>query len=230
MLRSVEAGGTHETARRLRSTIGTIFRYAVATTRAENDPTFALKGALTTPTVRHRAAITDPTRLGAFLCSLDAFDGQPTTSAALRLLPILFPRPGALRAAEWSEFDLDAAVWTIPASRTKMRRAHRVPLPAQAVSILRSLKAVTGSRRLLSPCVRSVTRPISENALNAALCRLGYTLDDVTTHGFRAPASPLLSESGLWHADAIEGNSPMSKATTFAAPVRGASIGKSVSL
>jgi len=204
VLRSVEARGTHETARRLRSTIGTIFRYAVATTRAENDPTFALKGALTTPTVRHRAAITDPTRLGAFLRSLGAFDGQPTTSAALRLLPILFPRPGELRAAEWAEFDLDAAVWTIPASRTKMRRPHRVPLPSQAVAVLRALKAVTGSGRLLFPCVRSVARPISENTLNAALRRLGYTPDDVTAHGFRATASSLLNESGLWHADAIE--------------------------
>jgi integrase len=204
VLRRVEGRGTHETARRLRSTIGTIFRYAVAIARAENDPTFALRGALTAPTVKHRAAITDPKQLSAFLRSLDAFDGQPTTAAALRLLPILFPRPGELRAAEWKEFDLDKAVWTIPADRTKMRRAHRVPLPRQAVAIISGLKAITGYGRLLFPCVRSVTRPISENTLNAALRRLGYTADEVTAHGFRATASSLLNESGKWHSDAIE--------------------------
>ncbi len=129
VLRRVEARGTHESARRLRSTIGSVFRYAIATARAENDPTFALRGALTAPAVKHRAAITDSRKLGSFLRALDAFDGQPSTRAALLLTPILFPRPGELRAAEWSEFDLDAAIWTVPANRTKMRRPHRVPLP-----------------------------------------------------------------------------------------------------
>lgn len=127
VLKSVDERGNHETAKRLRATIGGVFRYAIATTRAENDPTYALKGALTAPTVTHRAAITDPKGLGALLRAIDSFDGQPTTRAALRLMPILFPRPGELRMAEWGEFDLEKAEWTIPASRMKMRR----PQPSQ---------------------------------------------------------------------------------------------------
>ena len=204
VLRLVEARGRHETARRLRSTIGVVFRYAMATARAESDPTSALRGALTSPTVTHRAAITEPAALGALLRALDTFDGQPTTRAALLLLPLLFPRPGELRAAEWSEFDLDGAVWTIPAARMKMRRPHRLPLPRQAVEILRGLYPLTGRGRLVFPSVRTVLRPISENTLNAAFRRMGYGKDDVTAHGFRATASTLLNESGQWNADAIE--------------------------
>jgi integrase len=203
-LQKVERRGRHETARRLRSTIGSVFRYAVATARADNDPTFALRGALTTPVVKPRAAVTDPRAFGALLRAIDGFDGQPTTHAALKLMTLLFPRPGELRMAEWSEFDLDDAVWTIPATRTKMRRAHRVPLSRQAVAILKALGEVTGNGRLVFPCVRTVARPISENTLNAALRRLGYSKDQATAHGFRATASTLLNESGKWNADAIE--------------------------
>lgn len=203
-LQKVERRGRHETARRLRSTIGSVFRYAVATARADNDPTFALRGALTTPVVKPRAAVTDPRAFGALLRAIDGFDGQPTTRAALKLMALLFPRPGELRMAEWAEFDLDAAVWTIPAIRTKMRRAHRVPLSRQAVAILKALGEVTGNGRLVFPCVRTVARPISENTLNAALRRLGYSKDQATAHGFRATASTLLNESGKWNADAIE--------------------------
>ncbi len=204
VLRSVEARGTHETARRLRSTIGSVFRYAIATARAENDPTFALRGALINVKVRHRPAVTDPGELAALLRAVDGFSGQPATRGALRLLPILFPRPGELRAAEWREFDLDRAIWTIPASRTKMRRPHRVPLPRQAVAILQDLKPVTGFGPLVFPGTRTATRPISDNTLNAALRRLGYAKDEVTAHGFRATASTLLNESGKWNPDAIE--------------------------
>ena len=136
VLRTVEIRGRHESARRLRSTIGAVFRYAIATARAENDPTIALQGALTRPTVNHRAAVTDPKSLGALLRAVEGFEGQPATHAALKLLALLFPRPGELRGAEWSEFDLDAAVWTIPAARTKMRRIHRVPLSRQAIAVL----------------------------------------------------------------------------------------------
>lgn len=203
-LQKVERRGRHETARRLRSTIGSVFRYAVATTRADNGPTFALRGALTTPVVKPRAAVTDPRAFGALLRAIDGFDGQPTTHAALKLMALLFPRPGELRMAEWTEFDLDAAVWTIPAMRTKMRRVHRVPLPRQAVPILKALGEVTGNGRLVFPCVRTTARPISENTLNAALRRLGYSKDQATAHGFRATASTLLNESGKWNADAIE--------------------------
>lgn len=204
VLRAIEKRGTHETARRLRSTIGTVFRFAIATTRAENDPTFALKGALITPKVKHRAAVTDPKGMGALLRAMDDFEGQATTHAALKLMAILFPRPGELRMAEWSEFDLDRAVWTIPASRTKMRRPHRIPLARQAVTILRDLQAITGAGKLVFPCVRTTSRPISENTLNAALRRLGYGKDEATAHGFRATASTVLNQSLLWHPDVIE--------------------------
>ena len=204
VLRGVEQRGRHETARRLRSTISSVFRYAVATARAENDPTIALRGALTTPVVKPRAAVTDPKAFGALLRAIDGFDGQPATKAAFKLMALLFPRPGELRAAEWTEFDLDAAVWTIPASRTKMRRSHRVPLSHQAIRILNDLYAITGKGILVFPGVRTVLRPISENTVNAALRRLGYSKDEATAHGFRATASTLLNESGKWNPDAIE--------------------------
>jgi integrase len=119
-------------------------------------------------------------------------------------MPILFPRPGELRAAEWHEFDLDKAIWTVPPARMKMRRPHSVPLPRQALEILIELRAITGRGRFAFPSVRTVLRPISENTMNAALRRLGYATDEASPHGFRATASTLLNESGLWHADAIE--------------------------
>lgn len=204
VLRGVEARGRHETARRLRSTIGSVFRYAIATARADADPTIALKGALVSPTVKSYAAIIDPKKLGGLLRAIDGFEGQPSTHAALKLMPILFPRPGELRAAEWSEFDFDAAVWKVPAGRMKMRREYRVPLPTQAIAVLRELQEVTRGGRLVFPSVRSMDRSISDGTLNAALRRLGYTKDEVTAHGFRASASSLLNESGKWHPDAIE--------------------------
>lgn len=206
VLRKIEARGRLETARRLRSTMGSVFRYAIATARADNDPTGPLKGALIAPTVTPRAAVTDPKAFGALLRAIDEFDGQPTTHAALKLMALLFPRPGELRMARWKEFDLDKSIWEIPGERTKMRRPHRLPLPRQAVSILRDLHAITGRGpdALAFPCVRTVLRPLSENTLNAALRRLGYSKAEVTAHGFRATASTLLNESGKWHPDAIE--------------------------
>jgi len=204
VLREVEARGRHESARRLRSTIGSVFRYATATARAEGDPTFALKGALIKPMVKPRAAVTQPKALGALLRAIDSFDGQPSTHAALKLMAFLFPRPGELRAAEWVEFDFDHAVWTIPAERMKMRQTHRVPLSTQATDVLKDLQAITGQGRLVFPSVRTTSRPISDNTLNAALRRLGYGKEEATAHGFRATASSLLNESGQWHPDAIE--------------------------
>lgn len=203
-LRKVESRGRLETARRLRSTIGSVFRYAIATARGENDPTLALRGALVTPQVKSRAAVTSPIAFGALLRAIEDYEGQPVTHGALRLLALLFPRPGELRAAEWSEFNLDAAAWTIPGARTKTRREHRKPLPRQAVAILRNLFALTGDHPLVFPSVRTWQRPISENTLNAALRRLGYGKDEATAHGFRATASTLLNESGEWASDAIE--------------------------
>ncbi len=211
-LRRVEARGKLETAARLRSAVGEVFRFAIATARASNDPTFALRGALDAPKVRHRAAILDGKALGALLRSIDAFDGQPTTISALKLMALLFPRPGELRMAEWAEIDMETAIWTIPATRTKMRREHRVPLPPQALSVLRDLQAITGRGRLVLPGYGTTAkagrpieaRPISENTLNSALRRMGYGPDEMSAHGFRAAASTLMNESGLFHPDAIE--------------------------
>ncbi len=194
VLRQVEERGCYETAKRLRATVGAVCRYAIATARADVDPTSALRGALTSPVVTPRAAVTDARKFGGLLRAIAGFDGQPTTRAGLQLMALLFPRPGELRFAEWTEFDFAAAVWTVPAARTKMRREHCVPLAAQAIQVLRELQAVTGSGQLLLPSVRSASRPISENTLNAGLRRLGYAKDEATAHGFRATASTLLNE------------------------------------
>ena len=204
VLRKVEARGHHETAKRLRSTIGAVFRYAIATARCDNDPTFALKGALTRPTAKSRPAITEKKALGAVLRAIYGLDGQPTTSVALKLLALLAPRPGELRHAHWIEFDFDAATWTIPASRMKMRREHRVPLSRQAICLLRELHALTGDGELVFPSIRSNSRPMSENTLNAALRRMGYAKDEVVAHGFRATFSTIANEFGKWNPDAIE--------------------------
>ncbi len=203
-LRKIEAVGNYETARRMRSTIGQVFRFAIATSRAVNDPTGGLKGALTAPKVTHRPAITKRKPFGGLLRAVWAYEGTPETKAALQLMALLYPRPGELRHAEWIEFDLDKGLWIIPAIRTKMRREHRKPLPSQAVAILRHLHKLTGDGRLVFPSIKSRLRPISENTLNGALRRLGFTADEVTAHGFRATASTLLNESGKWSADAIE--------------------------
>jgi integrase len=204
LLREIEGRGIYETAKRLRSTCGMVFRYAIATGRADRDPSTDLRGALTTHQVSHRAAIVEPTEIGALLRAIEGFDGQPTTWAALRLAPHVFVRPGELRQAEWIEFDVDAAIWTIPAQKMKMRRSHRVPLSRQSLGIVRDLREITGSGRFVFPSVRTVLRPISENTLNAALRRLGYASEDMSTHGFRSMAATRLNEMGRWNPDAIE--------------------------
>ena len=204
VLRKVEARGRYETARRLRSTCGTIFRYAIATGRAERDLSVDLRGALTTPKVIHHAAIIEPARIGALLRAIDAYDGHPATKAALRLAPLFFVRPGELRHAEWLEFDLAAAQWRIPAAKMKMARPHRVPLSRQAIEIVRDLCPITGDGRWLFPSIRTATRPISEGTMNAALRRMGYGPEEMTPHGFRSMASTQLNEMGRWNPDAIE--------------------------
>lgn len=204
ILKQLERRGTLEAAKRVRAVIGAVIRYAIATSRAEVDPTPALRDAIIAPKAKHRAAITDAIAFGGLLRAIETFDGQPTTKAALRLLPLVFTRPSELRLAEWKEFDLNNAIWIIPANRTKMRREHSVPLSRQALEILRELQALTGQGRLLFPGLRVVTRPISENTMNAALRRLGYSKEEVTSHGFRSTASTLLNESGKFSPDAIE--------------------------
>lgn len=211
-LRKVEGRGNRETAKRLRAVSGEVFRYAIATGRATVDPTGALRGALLAPVTKHRAALIDPIDVGGLMRAIDGFRGQPSTVAALKLMAYLFPRPGELRQAEWREFDLDSAIWTVPASRMKMRRPHQVPLPRQAIAVLRELQGVTGHGALVFPGVgmsggvgrKVAPKPISENTLNGALRRMGFGPDEMTAHGFRATASTILNESGKFSVDAIE--------------------------
>lgn len=203
-LRIVEGKGNYETARRLRAEIGQVFRYAIATARAENDPTFGLRGALITPIVSHRAALTDRQGYSGLLKAVWNYEGAPETRAGLKLMAYLYPRPGELRRAEWSEFDLDGGTWTIPKERMKMRRPHKKPVSKLAIDVLSDLHSLTGRRKLVFPSYQSPLRPMSENTLNSALRRMGFTKSEATAHGFRASASSLLNESGLWPADAIE--------------------------
>ena len=203
-LRKVEAKGNYETAKRLRAVIGAVFRYAIANGSAETDPTYALRDAIIRPTVTPRAAITDVKALGGLLRAIDGFHGQLTTRIGLQLLALLAQRPGELRNAKWGEVDLDAAIWSIPAERMKLRRPHRVPLPAQAVALLKDLHKLTGNVDLLFPSLVSAMRPMSENTLNTALRRMGFSAEEMTSHGFRATFSTLANESGLWNPDAIE--------------------------
>lgn len=204
VLKAVEARGRLETAKRLRATIGQVFRYAVATGRSDSDPTAALRGAIASPTVQHRAAITEPKAFGGLLRAIATYEGAPETKAALQWIALTFARPGEVRAAEWQEFDLENAVWLIPAKKMKMRRPHRVPLAPQALAVLCGLKEITGRGRYLFPSNRSPERCMSENTINAAIRRLGFDKDEMTAHGFRSAASSMLNESGLWHVDAIE--------------------------
>ena len=204
VLKQVEARGKLETAKRLRATIGQVFRLAIATGRAENDPTGALRGALAAPVVRHRAAIIDPKGFGALLRAIDDYEGAPETKAALYLSALTFCRPGEIRSAEWAEIDLQNAIWSIPAEKMKMRQPHRVPLSKEAVAVLKDIRRVTGNYRFVFPSARSHKRCMSENTINAALRRMGYSKEEMTAHGFRSTASSMLNESGLWNADAIE--------------------------
>jgi integrase len=205
VLRRLEGRGKHETAHRTKQRAGQVFRYAIATGRAERDPTQDLRGALAPIVVTNHAAISEPKKVGELLRAIDAYAGQPTTEAALKLAPLLFVRPGELRAAEWSEFDLDGSnpEWRIPAKRMKMGEQHLVPLSRQAVTILRGLEPVTGPDGLVFPSLTDRNRPLSENSLTTALRRMGYSGDQMTWHGFRTIASTLLNEQG-WHPDLIE--------------------------
>ncbi|MFG1359189.1 tyrosine-type recombinase/integrase [Xanthobacter pseudotagetidis] len=196
ILRQVERSGRRESARRLRSAIGSVFRYAIATLRAETDPTSPLKDALERPKVVHRAALTDPVALGGLLRAIDEYDGWPTLRAALLFTALTFARPGEVRGARWNEFDFDKAVWNIPAIRMKMRRAHMVPLSRQALSVLDDIRAFSGASELVFPSIRSNKKLISENGMNSALRRMGFTQDEMTAHGFRASASSILNERG----------------------------------
>jgi integrase len=203
-VRRIEAKGNLESARRTMQLAGMVFRYAVATARLRSDPTRDLRGALTAPTVTHYGAITDPKKVCELLRAIDDYKGSGITKLALQIAPHVFVRPGELRHADWDDFDLDGALWIIPPGKTKMRKAHHVPLSRQSVDLFREVQSITGPTGYVFPSIRSRTRPMSENTLNAGLRRLGYATDEMTAHGFRAMASTLLNESGKWHPDAIE--------------------------
>jgi integrase len=182
---------------------GQVFRYAVLEGKADADLTASLRGALKSLKNKHHAAVTDPTAIGALLRAIDGFAGQFSTQQALKLAPLVFVRPGELRHAEWTEFDLEGAIWRIPGHKMKMKAAHLVPLSTQAVTVLRDLHALTGGGRYVFPGARTASRPMSENTVTAALRRLGYTGEEMTGHGFRSMAATRLNEMG-WNADAIE--------------------------
>lgn len=203
LLRRIEDRGAHETAHRTKQRCGQIFRYAIATGRAKHDPTADLRGALTPVKVTHRAAITDPTKISELLHAIDGYTGSFVVRTAMKLAPLVFLRPGELRQAEWTEFDLDAAQWRIPTEKMKMRGEHIVPLPAQAVAVLRDLHPLTGRGRYVFPGERSRARPMSDGTINAALRRMGFDKNTMTGHGFRAMASTRLNEMG-WAPDVIE--------------------------
>ena len=200
-LRKIEERGAIETADRALMLCRQIWRYGVATGRVGRDITGDLKGALTPYRGRHFAAITDPVKLGELLRAIQAYRGGPVVRAALQLAPLLFQRPGELRAAAWAEIDLDAALWTIPPARMKREKdgkengdPHLVPLPRQAVAILRDLHPLTGHGAMVFPGERNHERPISENSVRTALISMGYTPEIQTWHGFRATARTMLAE------------------------------------
>ncbi len=203
VLKKIEKRGAFHTAHRIKQMCGQVFRYAVATGRADRDPSGDLKGALTSIKTENMAALTDPKKIGGLLRAIDEYDGQIATQCALRLAPLVFVRPGELRKAEWSEVDLDNATWTIPGEKMKMGLPHIVPLAGQAVDIFKEIEPITGSGQYVFPSLRSGQRPMSNNTVNAALRRMGYDKEQMTGHGFRAMASTLLHEQG-WPSDVIE--------------------------
>ncbi|MBK7617110.1 MAG: integrase arm-type DNA-binding domain-containing protein [Burkholderiales bacterium] len=211
VLRRIEARGVIETAHRALENCGQVFRYAVATGRSTINPARDLKDALRRPEPKHFPAITDPKRFGELLRACDAYAATPVVRAALKLAPMLLLRPGELRYAEWPEIDLEAAMWTVPAARMKRElrekmhgAPHLVPLPKQAVAVLKDLRPLTGHARMVFRGERHHDRAMSENTINAALRAMGFPADEVTGHGFRATARTMLHERLGFSPDVIE--------------------------
>lgn len=203
-VRRIESRGALDTAHRVLNSCSQILRYAVATCRAESDCTRDLRGALPAVKFGHRAAMTEPKAVSGLLRAIDGFSGSFMVKCALQLAPMLFVRPGELRGMEWAELDLDAAEWSIPGERMKMKQPHLVPLPRQAVAILKELHPLTGHSRYVFPSVRTPLRCISENTVNAGLRRLGFEKEEITGHGFRAMARTMIHEILGFSPDAIE--------------------------
>jgi integrase len=203
VLRRVEVRGALETAHRIKQICGQVFRYAIATGRARRDLSADLRGALPPVKEKHHAALTKPADVAALLRSISGYEGSFVVRCALRLAPLVFVRPGEMRKAEWAEFNLDEGMWRIAEGRMKMRTEHLVPLSRQAVEVLRELHPLAGTGRYVFPSARTAARPMSENAITAALRRMGYEVGQMTAHGFRTLASTLLNELGF-PPDAIE--------------------------
>jgi integrase len=203
VLRRIEARGVVETAHRTHQNCSQVFRYAIATGRAVRDPSPDLRGALRPMNKKHHAAIVDPKEIAPLLRAMQGYTGAFVTKCALLLAPLVFVRPGELRHAEWSEIDFENAEWRIPAAKMKMGEQHIVPLSRQAIAILKEVQPYTGENKYVFPCNRTPTRPMSENTVNGALRRLGYTSDEMTGHGFRSMACTILNEQN-WNRDAIE--------------------------
>ncbi len=203
LLARLQERGTLESAHRVREHIGQIFRWAIRKRRVKADPTQELRGFLPGRKAKHFASITDPKQIAALLRAIAGYQGHSITQQALKLAPLVFVRPGELRHAEWSEIDLEAGEWRIPAAKMKMDRAHLVPLSKQAITVLKEIQPVTGKSRYVFPSLRTNARPMSENTVTGALRRLGYSGDEMTGHGFRSLASTRLNEMG-WNRDAIE--------------------------
>ena len=205
VIRRIENRGTLETAHRALSDCGQIFRYAIATARAERDLSSDLRGAL--PPVKHKkhfAAITDPKDVGVLLKTLDGYQGTLIVRCALRLAPLVFVRPGELRHAEWDEFDFSKQEWRIPDEKMKMRSDHIVPLSRQAIKILKELHPLTGHGKYVFPGARSAKRPMSDNAILAAMRSMGIDKYEMSGHGFRAMARTILDEELGFRPDFIE--------------------------
>lgn len=202
-VRPIDQQGHNETARRLMQIISQVYRYALIDGRAKRNPASDLSGALRPRRVTHRAAITEPKKVAQLLRTLDNYQGYFPIVCALRLAPLVFVRPGELRAAEWSEFNFEDQEWRIPAARMKMKQIHIVPLSKQAVTILEELRPFSGSGKYLFPSIRTDAKPLSDVTLLDALRRMGYAQDEMCTHGFRSIASTLLNELG-YNRDWIE--------------------------
>lgn len=203
-LHKIEARGAIESAHKIKQLCGQIFRFAVAGGIAERDVTADLRGALSAVPEAHYAALTDPTDVGGLMRAIYSYTGHPYVTAALKLAPLVFVRPGELRSAEWGEFNLAASEWRIPGAKMKMKADHLVPLSTQAVDILRTLEPATGDGRYVFPSIRTAERCMSENTVNAALRGLGYDGDTMTGHGFRAMARTILDEVLGERVDLIE--------------------------
>jgi integrase len=203
VIKKIEGRGAGDMAGRVLQRVKSVYRWAVIHGRVSDNPMLDLVQSeiLKPRTVQHRAAMPDK-ELPAFLAKLDTYQGEPGTVQALRLLMLTATRPGEVRGARWAELDLDAALWTIPAERMKMRHEHRVPLSSQAVGLLRTVQALSGGRELVFPSPVYPSKPISENTFNSALTRMGYK-DTATAHGFRSLFSTVANECG-WNPDVIE--------------------------